>query len=193
MDRKQEILKAAAHSFANYGYKATTVDRVSKIAKVGKGTIYTFFADKEELFGEIVQQVILEMKEIAERAIKPDRTFFENLHDVLLQVLDYRNKHELFIKLNLEIREFGTPAAQAAMNRVEDAIVGFIRKQVEAALERGELKPCDPELTAFVLLKLYVAFVSDWNKKHKPLDNEEIAKWFHLYLAEGLQQGEKKR
>lgn len=50
MDRRQEILEAATKSFSLFGYKATTMDQVAKLANVGKGTIYTFFANKEELF-----------------------------------------------------------------------------------------------------------------------------------------------
>lgn len=53
MDRRQEILEAAARSFTLFGYKATTMEQVAKIANVGKGTIYTFFANKEILFQEI--------------------------------------------------------------------------------------------------------------------------------------------
>ena len=54
MDRKQEILEAATKSFSLFGYKATTMEQVAKIANVGKGTIYTFFENKEVLFQEIV-------------------------------------------------------------------------------------------------------------------------------------------
>ena len=63
MDRRQEILEAASKSFSLFGYKATTMDQVAKIANVGKGTIYTFFANKEILFQEIVVKMISEMKQ----------------------------------------------------------------------------------------------------------------------------------
>ncbi|MFD1909166.1 TetR/AcrR family transcriptional regulator [Paenibacillus rhizoplanae] len=44
IDRKALILQAATLSFVQFGYKATTMDQVSRIANVGKGTIYTFFS-----------------------------------------------------------------------------------------------------------------------------------------------------
>ena len=66
MDRKQEIIDAATKSFSLFGYKATTMDQVAKIANVGKGTIYTFFANKEVLFQEIVIRMITEMKQEAD-------------------------------------------------------------------------------------------------------------------------------
>ncbi len=48
-DRKKLIVEAAAKSFSEFGYKATTMDHVARSAGVGKGTIYTFFKNKEEL------------------------------------------------------------------------------------------------------------------------------------------------
>ena len=46
IDRRQQVIHAAAQSFAMFGYKATTMDQVAKIANVGKGTIYTFSQTK---------------------------------------------------------------------------------------------------------------------------------------------------
>ena len=60
IDRRQEIIAAATKSFTLFGYKATTMDQVAKIANVGKGTIYTFFSNKEELFQEIAMTLIRE-------------------------------------------------------------------------------------------------------------------------------------
>ena len=38
-DKKLKIINAAKKSFSNFGYKATTMDQIAKIAQVGKGTI----------------------------------------------------------------------------------------------------------------------------------------------------------
>lgn len=77
IDRKKLILEAATKSFSLFGYKATTMEQVAKIANVGKGTIYTFYANKEQLFKEIVLRMIEEMKNEAEQSIKPNLTFYE--------------------------------------------------------------------------------------------------------------------
>ncbi|NDI35392.1 TetR family transcriptional regulator [Chengkuizengella sediminis] len=187
IEKKKQILDAASKSFSVFGYKATTMDQIAKIAGVAKGTIYTLFTNKEELFNEILTQLIDEMSIVAQKSIRSDISFFENLHTVLYNMLDFRRSHELTIKLSFEIREMGTPAAKEAMKKMENVMLAFIKKQVERAVENGEMKECDPEITAFVILKLYVTFISDWEKRHEPLTNEEISKLFQLYLVEGLQ------
>ena len=186
VDRRRWILDAATKSFSLFGYKATTMDQVAKIANVGKGTIYTFFSTKEDLFDEIMKQVIQEVKAAADRVIRPECSFLENLQNALYEILEFRRNHELLIKLSHEIDDMGTPMAQEGMQKLEAAVLNFLRVKVQEAAERKDIKPCDPELTAFVMLKLYVSFVYDWEKNHPPLEKERIAELFRVYLFEGL-------
>ncbi|MDQ6423349.1 TetR/AcrR family transcriptional regulator [Paenibacillus sp. LHD-117] len=186
MDRKQLIVDAATKSFSLFGYKATTMDGVAKIANVGKGTIYTFFVNKEELFQDIMNRLLGEMKQVAETAIDPDRPFFDNLNAALERVLDFREEHELALKLSQEVREIGTPMAVEALNQIERAVVGYIADWVRISVEKGEIKPCEPEMAAFVMLKLYMALTVDWKKTHEPLGKEKVAEHLRFFLEKGL-------
>ncbi|WP_025688104.1 TetR/AcrR family transcriptional regulator [Paenibacillus zanthoxyli] len=188
VDRRQQVIKAAAKSFSLFGYKATTMDQVAKIANVGKGTIYTFFSNKEQLFDEILHSVILEMKNIADREIKRDKPFFDNLQRVLDALLDFRSEHELIIKLSQEKREFGTLQAQEGLDKIEGAIIAYLEREVEHAISKNEIKPCDPKVISVVMLKLYVTLTAELNKLQAPLSKEEIKSYFRLILAEGLAQ-----
>lgn len=162
------------------------MDQVAKLANVGKGTIYTFFKTKEDLFYEIVTDLIQQMKEVANDSIDPNLSFKENVHQALYNMLEFRITHQLTIKLFQEGREIGTPIVQDAMSKVEDEIISFIKDKVEKAIEKNQIKPCDPELTAFIFLKLYVALIFDWEQKRKPLTKEDISSMFNLYVLQGL-------
>ena len=48
-DKREVILAAALELFAERGFHGTAVPRVAERAKVGLGTIYRYFASKEEL------------------------------------------------------------------------------------------------------------------------------------------------
>lgn len=186
VDRRKQVLEAAAKSFALFGYKATTMDQVAKIANVGKGTIYTFFTNKEELFDEILHAAILEMKRIAEHILRDDQDFFDNLYRVLDALLEFRDEHALFIKLSQEQREFGTPKANDSLTKVENVIVGYVQKVVDNFIRKGEIKPCDSQVVAFVMLKLYAALTADFNNLREPLHKDQIKEYMMLFLADGL-------
>ncbi|MDG4656726.1 TetR/AcrR family transcriptional regulator [Ectobacillus antri] len=186
IDRRRAVIEAATQSFASFGYKATTMDHVARLANVGKGTIYTFFKNKEELFGEIISHLILEMKAVADECIDSEGTFFENVHRTLYRILEFRKEHQLTIKLVQEEREIGTPEVQEMMRKLDSAIISYISTYLEKAIAKGEIRQCDPEITAFVMLRLYISLIFDWERTRQPLEKEEIAQLFELYLLKGL-------
>ena len=186
VDRKQMIIDAATKSFSMFGYKATTLDQVAKLAKVGKGTIYTFYKNKEDLFDEIITSLIIEMKTAAEQAMDEKLTFYENAERALFKLLEFRQDHQLMIKLIQEEREIGTPLVSKVIRRLENMIVNYIKEIVQKAIDKGEIKPCNPKVTAFVMLNLYITLIFEWEKYHEPFNEDEISRLFTLYMFEGL-------
>jgi AcrR family transcriptional regulator len=186
IDRRQSIIEAATQSFSLFGYKATTMEQVAKAANVGKGTIYTFFDNKEELFDDIISTLIKEMKVAAEEVIDDRASLRENVHRSIYRILEFRKEHQLTIKLFQEEREFGTPKVLEVIRKVEEAILSFLKVKIDQALQKGEIKPCNSELTAFIMVKLYIALIFDWERHHEPLEKDKIAELFELYLFEGL-------
>jgi AcrR family transcriptional regulator len=186
VDRRQLIIEAATKSFSLFGYKATTMDQVARLANVGKGTIYTFFKNKEELFDEIITTLIKEMRIAAEEVMDNRLSLHENANLALFKLLEFRKDHQLTIKLLQEERDMGTPAVREVLRKVEQAIINYISNIIQEAIDKGEIKQCNPEMTAFVMLKLYTSLIFDWEQFHRPLKKEEISELFELYLFKGL-------
>jgi AcrR family transcriptional regulator len=185
-DRRKMIVEAATKSFSLFGYKATTMDQVAKLANVGKGTIYTFFKNKEELFEEIISSLVKEMITEAESVIQADLPFTENVHRALYRLLEFRSQHHLMIKLIQEETEMGTLAVSEMLQHVENEIIEYIKGKIEAAIAKGAIPASNTEITSFLLLKMYIALVSDWEKNHEPLSSKEIAEIMKIFLLKGL-------
>lgn len=67
--RPQELLDAALDLFVERGYAATRLDDVAARAGVSKGTLYLYFANKEELFKAVVRENVLPVLGEAEEII----------------------------------------------------------------------------------------------------------------------------
>lgn len=186
MDRKEEIREAARQSFSVFGYKATTMDQVAKAANVGKGTIYNFFHNKEELFQDIIAELLLEMKKKAESVMDDKRPLKENVHLALVELLQYRKSHQLTVKLVYEAREIGTVAVKEALHTIETLILDYLKEKIIAAIQEEDIRECDPDITAFMMLKLYTALIIDWEEGHEPLSQEKILHLFDDYVFKGL-------
>ena len=58
-DKREAILRAAAGLFAHRGFSGTVMADIAVAAGVGKGTVYQYFANKEDLFFEVFRWVVL--------------------------------------------------------------------------------------------------------------------------------------
>jgi AcrR family transcriptional regulator len=67
--RPGELLDAALDQFVEKGYAATRLDDVAARAGVSKGTLYLYYASKEELFKAVVRQNIVPLLEASERDV----------------------------------------------------------------------------------------------------------------------------
>jgi TetR/AcrR family transcriptional regulator, mexJK operon transcriptional repressor len=52
--KRRAVVEAATALFLQHGYPGTSMDQIAAAAAVSKPTVYRFFADKEQLFTEIV-------------------------------------------------------------------------------------------------------------------------------------------
>lgn len=187
MDRRQEIVHAATQSFTLFGFKATTIEQVARLANVGKGTIYTFFQNKDELFQEVVLNLIHEMKFETDKTIDVNKSFLENAHTALMKMLEFRERHLLFVKLIEEEKSLRTPAVHQMLLKIERAIISYVSMRIRNGIEKGEINECNPEHVAYLLFKSYIAFIVDWQLTHKqPIKEQEILTLFNETIFSGL-------
>ncbi|RMF78169.1 MAG: TetR/AcrR family transcriptional regulator [Nitrospirae bacterium] len=52
---RERLLAAAAQRFAEDGFERANINTISRQAGLAKGTVYNYFASKEELFGEVIR------------------------------------------------------------------------------------------------------------------------------------------
>jgi len=190
INRRKNIVEAATKSFTLFGYKATSMEQIAKLAGVGKGTIYTFFNNKQELLHEIIQELISEMKDSVIDVLESDIPFLEKINHCLFEMMTLRKKQEFIAKMTDEARVLGTEEVKQEIVHFEQSILSFIEQYIQVAIQKKEIKPCNPKVTAFLFVKMYRSFTVDWEKENKPLTKDELLSYFQLYLIDGLKGGE---
>ena len=68
--RREQVMEAAQRLFADQGYHRTTVGDICDTLGVGKGVFYWYFPSKEELFAEILQDSLLQLRRAQHAAIE---------------------------------------------------------------------------------------------------------------------------
>ncbi len=158
--RRAQILDAALRCFGKRGFHAAKMDDLVRASGLSKGAIYWHFKSKDEIF--------LALLDSFEQAIfeEWDQVQEQSALDIL------RREGQIAIERILETRplletwtEFlRHPKARRRFARVYARSRERIAETVRRGIERGELRPCDPEhvaatLTAVIEGLLLQAFV----------------------------------
>jgi AcrR family transcriptional regulator len=75
--RRDRVLSAAVDVFVERGYRGTTVDRILAAAKVGVGSFYELFDNKEDCFLQTYDRAVVTGRERIESALPVGRPWLE--------------------------------------------------------------------------------------------------------------------
>ena len=165
INKKDEILISARELFTNYGYKKVSMDEIAKNAGVTKKTVYSYF-----------------MKGIITK-YSDEKDFFEGVNKVLYELLRYKKEAKLFITLSKEADELNTISSKNSIKMFDDGILDFIKMRLSWAIDKGYIKDCDVDLCAFIIYKVYVSVIFEWDKE---LDEKKVTENITKILKEGL-------
>lgn len=68
-ERRNRIIEAARHLILRNGLKGTTMEAIAREAGIAKPTLYAYFADKESVYGAIIEALTTELQTAFHAAI----------------------------------------------------------------------------------------------------------------------------
>jgi AcrR family transcriptional regulator len=169
-DKKNQIIEAAAHVFAQKGYAGSSVADIAVKAEIGKGTIYAYFASKEDLFFAVFEWFVMRSGASAKVSVShlggSAAQRLEALSDSIMGMWD-----EIKDAFNLTIEFWAASSTSQMRDRFKEAfrqlyaefrvlVVALIRD----GIGRGEFRSdIDPESVAAALVGTWDAlFLQAW-------------------------------
>jgi AcrR family transcriptional regulator len=98
-DKRQEIMKAAERLFATRRFHEVTTDDVARAAEVGKGTIYRYFRDKDDLFFQTATSGFDEMCDLVRRRVEATAPFGEQLLAVCRHITGFFESRQELLRM----------------------------------------------------------------------------------------------
>jgi AcrR family transcriptional regulator len=136
VERQKQILNSAARLFATKRFDEVLMDDIAREAKVAKGTLYSYFPDKEELYFAVVFEGISKLNEKLQASADAADDPVGQLRQTMHAILSFFKTNRFFFRL-MNIEDHKTEA-RAGKNRKRWH--DERRKQVEsieAILENG--------------------------------------------------------
>jgi AcrR family transcriptional regulator len=187
VDRRVELLDAAARAFMKQGFAATSLDRVSDEIGSTKGAIYYYYRSKSELFFAVHRRGM----ELTEAAIRPpfemDAAPRDRLHRMAfahtLLVIDHLPYLRVIAQgLELHLLERTNESERAALAEVaglREANENLYIRVIKDGVSSGDFRSVDAKLAAKPLLGA-LNWTSRW---YHPRDGETQASRKKLALS----------
>ena len=161
IDRRKELLDAAARVFARKGFHASRVGDIAEEAGVAHGLLYHYFRSKDEVLETIFRDtwgvLVVETQRI-EDAGGPLQEQLRRFARIYLG--SWLHTPEAIRVLVREIAR--SPDIGGRVDEIRAVFLALTR-MIEAARERGEVRAdCDPALAAFVVYGSLEEILTGW-------------------------------
>lgn len=159
-ERMEQIYKEALRLFAIKGYEAVTADEITTAVGCSHGLLFHYFANKEDLFQETVDNLASKLDEEITQNVNFDqepKTLLQDLLDAYLSALkssrdDYACAIYLLLNLWIQSKNLSTKKQKEMKYKVFDDIYDIVKKGVEEK-EFINSPPADLVITIMSILK----------------------------------------
>jgi AcrR family transcriptional regulator len=165
-DRKQQIMQVAERLFTTGRFHEITLDQVAQQAAVGKGTIYRYFADKDDLVFEVAVSGFSELCDLIGSCTTERRCDFRaRLTRVCVEITRYFTSRRQWFQL-MQAEAGRMHCAQSKLRERwlshRGKLVAAVAAVIQAGQEQGQVRPeLRAETLAHYLLGMIRAHVVD--------------------------------
>jgi len=162
--KRQQIIEAAYAVFSKKGYHRATVDEIIALADTGKGTVYNYFNNKEQLFYTLVRERNQPFEAALLQVVESARQPFEKLETMVKIFLRfYQENADLWRVMMHEMRGFGSEdlsfvkaETREKYREVFTRTVGMLGKALKEGIDRGVLREMNVSHVSYVLFSAIV-------------------------------------
>lgn len=142
------ILEAALHSFAELGYHAASIVKITEAAKVAQGTFYLYFESKEQVFAEVVRDLNRQVRRAMSEQAAGGSTRIERERLGFHGYFTFVATHPALYRI---IRQAEIVAPDILREHYERISRGYITGLTDA-MDNGEIERADPEVLSWILM-----------------------------------------
>ncbi|MCK4682701.1 TetR/AcrR family transcriptional regulator [Candidatus Bipolaricaulota bacterium] len=189
---EDRITKAAEKLFAQEGFAATGMRAIARVARVSIGAIYHHFKNKEEILESIVREEIKRRQQALDVLRAQGLSLQKQIQEIIALHFDLLCENSDVARLFFRERFDPSPVSKRRVQDLYSDVAEYIAGVIREGLAKGEIRSCQPLLTAYTILGMVEAVslralgedeTAGLFMKEGP---EELARsiWFWLHLGQ---------
>jgi AcrR family transcriptional regulator len=180
-ETRRRLLEAAVVEIAREGFSGANIDRVSRVAGLGKGTVYNHFPGKRALMLALIDEVGRQHREFIEQRVLRESAPAARLRAFFLAGFAFVEEHLPEARLALSTLNGADAEFHARLYAAYLPIFEFVAAQIiQPGISAGVFHECQPIATASLLMTLYLGSASSIDPSGKHFMNPELVADFAL-------------
>jgi AcrR family transcriptional regulator len=155
-EKRADILAATLQLISEHGFHGTPMSKVAEQAGVGAGTIYRYFASKEDLIQDLFLEIKREFTANMLTGFDPTASIEQTYRRVWQNTFEYsvQNPEKMVFLEQFHNSPFHTPETEAVTREYLAPMVSVF----QAAIETKQIKPIPFEMMTIFAYDLTIAF-----------------------------------
>lgn len=184
LERKQQLLEAAATLFSTKGYSSTRIADICAAAGVAKGLMYWYFPTKESLFAELVRSMRTKLRRAQAAAMDPSVDPLVRIRQGTEASVVFMAEHRSYFAL-LDVERSDDEVA-SVLRDGSDVYANDVIRLVREAQALGLVPDGDPRLFATGVLGAVSSFSHALRSGSLDLDVDELATFVGDWVMRAL-------
>ena len=144
---KRKIFDISMKLFAKKGYEATSVEEITSVVGVAKGTLYYHFSTKEEIFNFLIEEGMKLLKNSIDIKTSNLENSIDKLKAIILIQIKIIKKYENFISILLS-QIWGQEPRNIKCREYVFEYIGMIEDIIKEGIKKQEITKCDSSIVA---------------------------------------------
>ncbi len=154
---EKKITGAAERLFARDGFAATGMRAIAQTAKVSIGAIYHHFKSKEAILERIIREELNRRQRFLEELRGRGLPLQEQVQQIVQMHFDLLQEKRDTARLFFRERFDPSPVLRAKIQALYGEVAEYVAVIIQEGLAMGEVRPCQPLLTAYTILGMVEA------------------------------------
>ena len=146
------MLEAAARLFGTQRFHEVRMEDIAAEAEVGKGTLYRYFEDKEELYLALLARASEQFIRRLREEVRHPTGSRRRLEALVTSIISFFDEHPHLLDLIQRAEVMPRPGAASAWQQARDDVSLLLAQLFAEAKRDGEFVIHRPELAALMLL-----------------------------------------
>ena len=150
-ETRQAIVQSAAEIFSQREFHEVLTDDIAQRLGIGKGTIYRYFASKEDLYLAAIGEGLNGVHTAVTGVLQQEAPLEVTIAAVVRTMINYFSRQRDFLVLMHRLETKLRARERADWQKRRNEVITMIRRVLERGITRGEIGRCNTRLAVEVL------------------------------------------